>query len=115
MKGGIVYIARAIDGSWVAPNPVLSQEEAQQVIEAHEPDPEKRSRYQILAESLDKLLADEIAGIKRGLQQRLVKWDGDAPGGIPEDASAHPENYPQVAEVIESGDDIPTRVVYRRS
>jgi hypothetical protein len=54
------------------------------------------------------------AGLKMGVKRyKLVKWDGDGP--IPADAEDHPEKYPQVAEVREGGDDIPTKTIYRRS
>ena len=43
----------------------------------------------------------------------LVKWDG--PGPVPDDAKDHPEKYPQISEVVRSGDNIPTEVIYRRS
>ena len=105
-----VYIARALDGSWSAV--ANSNDGAVQLIEAYEPDVNKRSQYQILVEPLAKLLAGQIPQVSRGLKQRLVKWDGDGP--IPEDAETNPQKYPQVAEVIEGGDGIPTTTIYRR-
>lgn len=105
-----IYIARALDKSWAAV--ATSEAHANELIAAHEPDPDKRSGYQILVETMTRLMADEIPGIRRGLQQRLVKWEGEGP--IPEDASQHPENYPQVIEVVEGGDGIVTKTIYRR-
>jgi hypothetical protein len=59
-------------------------------------------------------MAKENVGLKFDFTRfRLVKWDGDPP--IPEDAETEPQKYPQVAEVLEGGEGIPTRVIYRRS
>ena len=113
MRQHIVYIARALDGSWVASNPTDTEEKARMQIEAHEPDPSRYNAYQILAELLGRVLGGRTAGVKAIVRHKMVKWDGDPP--IPEDASEHPEKYPQVAEVIEGGDGIETKVIYRRS
>ena len=114
MREQLVYIARALDGSWVAPQPAATEEDARAQIAAREPDENKRSAYQILIEPMSKLLADQIPGIRRGIKQRLVKWDGDAP--IPDDAADNPSRYPQISEVLEGGDGVSTpKVIYRRS
>lgn len=106
----VVFIARALDGSWVSIAP--TQEGAQAAIAEREPDLLKQSNYQILAEPLEKLLRNNVGGVTRSLESRLVKWDGDGP--IPDDASTSPEKYPQVAEVLSGGDGRPTKTVYRR-
>lgn len=106
----IVYVARALDGSWAGV--ASTQEAAQAAIEAHEPDPARRSHYQILAEPLERLLRNEIAGVSRSLESRIVKWDGDGP--IPDDASTEPAKYSQVAEVLVGGDGRPMTTIYRR-
>lgn len=107
----LAYIARANDGSWAAL--AASEDQARQLIAEHEPDVGRRgSQYSVIVDTMDRLMADQVPGIRRGLQQRLVKWDGDGP--IPDDASIHPDRYPQVAEVIEGGDGIPTTTIYRR-
>lgn len=111
MNEQMVYIARALDKSWAAV--ASSEEEAQKKIAEREPDVVKQGQYQILVEPLSKLMANQVAGIQRGLSQKLVKWDGDGP--IPLDAADNPTKYPQVAEVIESADGAPTRVLYRRN
>lgn len=113
MSGQLVYIARAIDGSWVSPVPAASQEEARAQIAAHEPDVTQHSAYQILVETMHRLMTHQVKGVKARILHRLVKWDGDAP--IPVDAADQPHKYPQVAEVIEGGDGMPTKVIYRRS
>ena len=41
---------------------------------------------------------------------RLVKWEGDEPEHDP----AHPEKHPACLEIIEGGDDVETKVVYKR-
>jgi len=110
MNEQMVYIARALDKSWA--QVANSEEHARQLIAAREPDIVKQSGYQILVEPMSKLMANAIPGIQRGLSQKLVKWDGD--GQIPLDAADNPALYPQVAEVIESADGAPTRVLYRR-
>jgi hypothetical protein len=110
MNEQMVYIARALDKSWAS---VANDEEhARRLIAAREPDIVKQGQYQILVEPMSKLMANAIPGIQRGLVQKLVKWDGDPP--IPPDAADNPTKYPQVAEVIEGGDGIPTRTLYRR-
>lgn len=106
-----VYIARANDGSWAAL--AASEDQARVLIAEHEPDVARRdSDYRVLCDTMDRLMADQVPGVRRGFHQRLVKWDGDGP--IPGDASTHPEKYPQVIEVIEGGDGIPTKTIYRR-
>ena len=106
-----VYIVRANDGSWAAL--AANEDQARQLIAEHEPDAARRDNdYSVIVDTMDRLMADQVPGIRRGLQQRLVKWDGDGP--IPDDASTHPEKYPQVIEVIEGGDGIPTKTIYRR-
>jgi hypothetical protein len=112
MNDRLVYIARALDGSWIG-QPTNTELGSQQLIEDHEPDAAKRSNYHILAEPLSKLLANQVAGVTRMLTGKVVKWDGDGP--IPDDAAQNPQNYPQVAEVVEGGDFKPTKVIYRRS
>ena len=109
----IVYIAKAIDNSWIAAELSPNQEAARALIAAHEPDPNKQNLYHILAEPLSKVLANRVEGVKGIVRHRLVKWEGDEP--MPADAEFHPEKYPQVIEVIEGGDDQPTNVIYRRS
>lgn len=107
----LAYIARANDGSWASL--AASDAQARQLIAEHEPDEGRRgTHYTVIVDTMERLMADQVPGIRRGLQQRLVKWDGDGP--IPDDASTHPEKYPQVAEVIEGGDGIPTTTIYRR-
>lgn len=106
----LVYIARALDGSWASIAP--TQEAAQASIAEREPDIVRQGHYQILAEPLEKLLAGNVAGVSRSMESRLVKWDGDGP--IPEDAATSPEKYPQVAEVLSGGDGKPTTLIYRR-
>lgn len=106
----LVYIARALDKSWAAT--AESEADARRKIAAYEPDPAKHSDYQILVEPMERLLANQVPGIERGLKHRIVKWDGDAP--IPDDASERPERYSQVSEVLEGGDGIPTTIIYRR-
>ncbi len=110
MNEPMVYIARALDKSWAAVG--NSQEHAQQLIAAREPDIVKQSQYQILVEPMSKLMANAIPGVQRAFTQKLVKWDGEGP--IPEDAAENPTKYPQVAEVIEGGDFKETRTLYRR-
>lgn len=107
----IVYVARALDGSWMAV--ANSLEDAGKLIEEREPDLVKRSGYQILSETLANFMAGKVHGVQgAGMKSTLVKWDGDDP--IPADAHLVPHKYPQVAEVIEGGDGIPTQTTYRR-
>jgi hypothetical protein len=107
----IVYVSRALDGSWMAVANSLN--EAERLIEEREPDLVKRSGYQILSETLANFMAGKVQGVKSlGMKSTIVKWDGDDP--IPEDAHIHPHKYPKVAEVIEGGDGIPTQTTYRR-
>lgn len=106
----MICIARALDGSWVSL--ATDEGDAQRQIAEREPDIVKQGRYQILWEPLSKLMANVIPGVRRGLRQTLVKWDGDGP--IPEDAAANPKKYPHVVEVMEGGDGIPTKTLYRR-
>lgn len=110
----LVYIARALDGSWMAPTPFQTEEAAREAIAQHEPDLVKRNAYHILIEPLGRVLNGQVAGVKSGIQMRLVKWDGDGPPA--DDAHVNPEKYPQVAEVLEGGDGSErSKVIYRRS
>lgn len=107
----LAYIARANDGSWASL--AASEDQARQLIEEHEPDESRRTMdYSIIVDTMERLMANRVPGVKRGLSQRLVKWEGDGP--IPDDASTDPQKYPQVLEVIEGGDGIATKVIYRR-
>jgi hypothetical protein len=106
-----VWIPRALNGSWVG-GIAQSTDEALKMIKAHEPDETKHSGYQILVETMERVLSNSIPGMQRAIRARTVKWDGD--GVIPDDAATNPEKYPQVQEVVESGDGIPMRVIYKR-
>jgi len=56
-------------------------------------------------------MSREAAVIKATATWRLVKWEGDPP---PDADDVDPLGHPQVLEVIEGGDDVPTKVTYRR-
>lgn len=121
-----VWIPRALDGSWQAI--ASSNEEALRLIAEREPDEHKRSGYQILVEPASRvpdpnfraigvrdgygLEHAPVQGRGVGFITRLAKWDGEGP--VPDDAAIHPMKYSRVSEVIEFGDGIPTRVLYRR-
>ena len=56
-------------------------------------------------------LADQSEVALKVIGWRVIKWEGDEPLHDP----ARPEDHPACIEVIEGGDDVETRVVYKRT